>query len=235
MTIETPESFSKVRNEETVHVAVRELKEETYRALKWAGYSWGQSQSMGRMVGVAEIIWGSGISSGLADIKRRFIKQRSPSLTWSSSGVLVNTKGLSVPMAASFAVAISQSKPGLKVFVKGSDFGPEVATAVWDTKVHPDRIFSWGICRESGKNDYSVMPNGDLMMHERSLSIDPSMSRDKKLWFVTCHEERISGDVIMEKKEQVNKMSGAWVQGVKVSKTEWEKLSAISMKYLVPE
>ena len=235
MSIETPVTFSKERNGETVHVAVRELKEETYRALKWAGYSWGQSQSMGRMVGVAEIIWGSGISSGLADIKRRFIKKRSPNLKWSSSGVLLNTKGLSVPMAASFAVAISQSKPGLKVFVKGSDFGPEVATAVWDTKIHPNRIMSWGICRESESKDYSVLPNGDLVVHERLQSIDPIISRDKNLWFVTCHEERIAGDVIIEKKEQVNNMSEAWVQGVKVSKTEWEKLTAISMKYLVPE
>ena len=235
MSIDTPEHFSKQRDDETVHVAVRELKEETYRALKWAGYSWGQSQSMGRMVGVAEIIWGSGIAFGLADIKRRFIKQRSPILKWSSSGVLVNTKGLSVPMAASFAVAISQSKPGLKVFVKGSDFGPEVATAVWDTKVHPDRIFSWGICRESGSNDYSALPNGDLIMHARSQSVDQGMSRDKKLWFVTCHEDQISGEIIMDKKVQDTKMSEAWVQGVKVSKTEWEKLMAISMKYLVPE
>ena len=30
-------------------------------------------------------------------------------------------------------------------------------------------------------------------------------------------------------------MSDAWVEGVKVSKAEWEKLTAFSMKYLVPE
>lgn len=235
MSIDIAKTSAKERNSETVHVAVRELKEETYRALKWAGYSWGQSQSMGRMVGLVEIIWGSGISSGLADIKRRFIKKRSPHLTWSSHGVLLSTKGLSVPMAASFAVALSQSKPGLKVFVKGSDYGPEVAAAVWDTKVHPNRTISWGICRDSQQNDYSVVPNGDLMMHERLQSVEPAMSRDKDLWFVTCHEARISGEVIMDKKVQVSKMNDAWVQGVKVSKAEWEKLTAFSMKYLVPE
>lgn len=235
MSIDIAATSAKERNGDTVHVAVRELKEETYRALKWAGYSWGQSQSMGRMVGVAEIIWGSGISSGLADIKRRFIKKRSPHLTWSSNGVLLSTKGLSAPMAASFAVALSQSKPGLKVFVKGSAYGPEVATAVWDTKIHPNRTISWGICRESQQNDFSVVPNGDLMMHERLQSVEPVMSRDRNVWFVTCHEARVSGEVIMDKKVQVSKMSDAWVQGVKVSKAEWEKLTAISMKYLVPE
>jgi hypothetical protein len=228
-------NFVSKSDEKSVHVAVREIKEESYRALRWAGYSWGQAQSAGRISGVAEIIWGNGISAAVADAKRIFVTKRPVKVKQDSNAVLLNTRGLSTTMAAAFAVAISQSQPDEKVFVKGSNFGPEVAAAVWDVKRKPKKIITWGKSNPENSQDLSIMENGDLVAHSRLKSMEAIPSKFRALWFVICHEESPSGDVIMEKKEQVRKMNQALTQGVEVSKSQWKKLCAKSYKFLVPE
>lgn len=221
--------------EKSVHVAVREIKEESYRALRWAGYSWGQAQSAGRIAGVAEIIWGNGISAALADAQRVFVTKRSAKVIQDSNWVLLNTRGLSTTMAAAFAVAISQAQPDEKVFIKGSKFGPEVAAAVWDTKRKPKKIITWGNSNPKKSKDYSIIESGDLVAHSRLKSMESIPSKFQSLWFVTCHEESPSGDVIMQKKEQAQMVSHALTHGVEVSKSQWAKLGAKSFKFLVPE
>lgn len=228
-------NFTNKSNENSVHVAVREIKEESYRALRWAGYSWGQAQSAGRISGVAEIIWGNGISAAVADAKRIFVTKRPVKVRQDSNSVLLNTRGLSTTMAAAFAVAISQSQPDEKVFVKGSNFGPEVAAAVWDIKRKPKKIITWGKSNPEKSQDLSVMENGDLVSHPRLKSMEAVPSKFRALWFVICHEESPSGDVIMEKKDQVHRVNQALTQGVEVSKSQWKKLGAQSYKFLVPE
>lgn len=222
-------------NKESVHVAVREIKEESYRALRWAGYSWGQAQSAGRISGVAEIIWGNGISAAVADANRVFVTKRTAKVIQNSNWVLLKTRGLSTTMAAAFAVAISQAQPGEKVFIKGSKFGPEVAAAVWDTKRKPQKIITWGNSNPKKSKDYSIIESDDLVIHSRLKSMESIPSKFQSLWFVICHEESPSGDVIMEKKEQAKMVSHALTHGVEVSKSQWAKLGAKSFKFLVPE
>ncbi|CAN2184852.1 hypothetical protein MCETOYE15_00377 [Candidatus Nanopelagicaceae bacterium] len=218
-----------------VHVAVREIKEESYRAMRCAGYSWGQSQSAGRIASVSEIFWGTGISSALSDVRRRFVTKRTPKISRNPNEILVNTRGLSTLMAASFAIALSQSQPEMKVFIKGSDFGPDVAAAIWDTKRVPYRTITWGTGQDSETNDLSVLENGDLVSHSRHITMKSSPKKYASLWFVICHSESISGNIVIRKTEKEERVNNALVSGLDVSKNKWEKLSSESFKYLVAE
>lgn len=220
---------------ERVHVAVREVKEESYRALRWAGYSWGQSQSAGRISSVSEIIWGTGISSAISDVSRRFISQRSIKLIQNTDEIEINTRGLSTIMAASFAIAISQSQPGIKVFIKGSDCGPDVSAAVWDAKRKPDTTISWGKADSSEVTDLSVLENGDLISHLRQESMNSIPKQYSSLWFVMCHSETITGDLILSKKEKEERVDKALISGLDVSQINWQRLTSKSFKFLVPE
>lgn len=220
---------------ERVHVAVREVKEESYRALRWAGYSWGQSQSAGRISSVSEIIWGTGISSAISDVSRRFISQRSIKLMQNTDEIVINTRGLSTIMAASFAIAISQSQPGIKVFIKGSDCGPDVSAAVWDAKRKPDTTISWGKADSSEVTDLSVLENGDLISHLRQESMNSIPKQYSSLWFVMCHSETITGDLILSKKEKEERVDKALISGLDVSQISWQRLTSKSFKFLVPE
>ena len=220
---------------ERVHVAVREVKEESYRALRWAGYSWGQSQSAGRIASVSEIIWGTGISSAISDVSRRFISQRSIKLLQNPHEILINTRGLSTIMAASFAIAISQSQPGIKVFIKGSDCGADVSAAVWDAKRTPDTTISWGKADASGETDLSVLGNGDLISHVRHESMNSIPQQYSSLWFVMCHAKTIMGDLILGKKEREERVDKALISGLDVSQRSWQQLTSKSFKFLVPE
>lgn len=218
-----------------VHVAVREIKEESYRALRWAGYSWGQSQSAGRIASVSEIIWGTGISSSISDVNRRFITKRTLRVIQNPSEILVNTRGISTLMAASFAIALSQSQPGIKVFIKGSDFGPDVAAAVWDAKRKAGRTITWAQGEASGMRDLSVFDNGDLVSHTRHETMRSIPKKYVPLWFVTCHAQPIKGDVVLGNKEREERVDKACIAGLDVSRGKWEQLTSKSFKFLVPE
>jgi hypothetical protein len=57
-------------------VSLREVKEETYRALRAAGYPWGEAQAAGRFVAQAELLWGTGVAMAVADAGRWFVSAR---------------------------------------------------------------------------------------------------------------------------------------------------------------
>lgn len=218
-----------------VHVAVREIKEESYRAMRCAGYSWGQSQSAGRIASVSEIFWGTGISQALSDVRRRFVTRRTPKVTQNLNEILVKTRGVSTLMAASFAIALSQSHPEKKVFIKGSDFGPDVAAAVWDTKRVPNQTITWGSADASETKDLSVLENGDFVSHLRHKTMTSTSKKYASLWFVISHSETISGNVVIGKKEKEERMNKALISGLDVSRSKWEQLSSESFKFLVAE
>lgn len=228
-------NFEKRDSKDLVHVAVREIKEETYRALRWAGYSWGQAQSAGRIATVSEIIWGNGITSTVSDVNRKLVRRRSSKLTQTHNAIVLNTRGVSTIMAAAFAVAISQSQPGTKVFVKGSHFGPDVAAAVWDTKYKSHNIITWGAGQSSGLEDLSVLENGDLVSHVRLNSMLSIPSKYNSLWFVICHPDSPSGTLVLGKQEQEDLIKKSLVDGLEVSQNNWIKLTSKSYKFLVAE
>ena len=235
MKLDAVSNSQKKFTHERVHVAVREIKEESYRAMRSAGYSWGQSQSAGRIASVSEIFWGTGISQVISDVGRRFVTRRTPKVIRNSNEMLVNTRGVSTLMAASFAIALAQSQPGKKVFIKGSDFGPDVAAAVWDTKRVPNQTISWGSGDASETKDLSVLENGDFVSHLRHKTMTSTPKKYASLWFVICHSESISGNVVIGKKEKEERVNKALVSGLYVSRSKWEQLSSESFKFLVPE
>lgn len=224
-----------ISSSDLVHVAVREIKEESYRALRWAGYSWGQSQSAGRITSVSEIIWGTGISSAISDVNRNFITKRNLKVTQNPGEILVNTRGISTLMAASFAIALSQSCPEMKVFIKGSDFGPDVAAAVWDAKRKAGRTITWAKGEASDLSDLSVLDNGDLVSHSRHESMISIPKKYASLWFVTCHSESIIGNEVLRHREKEERVEKACISGLDVSRSKWQRLTSKSYKFLVPE
>jgi len=224
-----------VPTRDRVHVAVREIKEESYRAMRCAGFSWGQSQSAGRIASVSEIFWGTGISSVLSDVRWRLIKKRAPKFTQNIDEIVIDTRGMSALLAASFAIALSQSRPEMKVFIQGSRFGPDVAAAVWDAKRLPNMTITWGKGIGSETKDHSVLANGDLVSHSRYETMKPISKKYSSLGFIVSHSESISGNLILGKKEMGVRVNKALVGGVEVSQSAWHELSLKSYKYLVAE
>ena len=113
-------------------VSLREVKEESYRALRAIGYSWGQAQVAGRVAGVSQVLWGTGISAIVLDADRFMAARRSPRVTSSQSNVRINAKGTKFPTFAPLAFALALGKPNTEIFFKGAALTKEFATALWD-------------------------------------------------------------------------------------------------------
>lgn len=201
-------------------VSVRELREESYRALRARGYEWGQAQAASRIAAEAQVLWGNGLRAIEHDCKRLLGKRRLPV---SSDGGLIANRGSSFaiwgPMAASLAVAHSPSA----IKIKGVVCSETMATAFWDLDEFSS--WSWG----DGQCEFAIDSNGDLIGKSASSSNKTSV-KIKKL------SEAGSGfRVLLSAAERKQKLSDSLTSGVEVNSERWAALKKHSWKFLVPE
>lgn len=214
-----------------MRVSFREAKEESYRALRAGGYSWGISQTAGRLAGVAQVLWGTGVRAVATDASR----WRKRTLTHRRRGnnIIVSTRGLSWAISGPPAVAAALGNPGCVVWLKGSPLGPELAAAVWDMATPPGATVSWGSRTHAGWTRYHLADEGSLWQHVGS-EPEPLPPHRSVSAFITV-SEAVTGDIALSLADRSTLMSDALHSGVSVAIPEWEKLMSRARKFLVPE
>lgn len=214
-----------------MRVSFREAKEESYRALRAGGYSWGISQTAGRLAGVAQVLWGTGVRAVAADASRW--PRRTLTHRRRGTNIIVSTRGLSWAISGPPAVAAALGNPGCVVWLKGSPLGPELAAAVWDMVTPPGATVSWGSRTHGGWMRYHLADDGSLWQHIGSepVSLPPQRSVSA---FITA-SEAVTGDIALSVADRSTLMSDALRSGVSVATPEWEKLMSRARKFLVPE
>lgn len=215
-------------------VSVREVKEETYRALRAAGYPWGEAQAAGRLVASAEVTWGTGISMAIADASRWFVSRRGMHMTTGPSGVRISDRrNTSAAIVGNHAVAVALGRPGMSVRVRGDQGVQEVAAAVWDLQTHGAPLV-WGRIREGAIGGFSVDDVGNLYAHD---SIPPEFAGPrlgKREWFLK-QAELPGGRLVMTAEHRQQCAITASRHGVVVNPDQWAKLMRQSRKFLVAE
>jgi len=211
-------------------VSLREVKEESYRALRAIGYSWGQAQVAGRVAGVSQVLWGTGISAIALDANRFLGSRRPPKVTASESAVRINAKGTKFPTFAPLAFALALGKPNSEISFKNAALTKEIATALWDIEEESAGTFFWGSqTRGSSKVaiGYSVT-DGALYQHG-----DPSTA-SPKTWSLS-RQVMPEGKLLISLQARREAIEQSLRSGVVVDPAEWSALKKISWKFLVPE
>jgi hypothetical protein len=211
-------------------VSLREVKEESYRALRAIGYSWGQAQVAGRVAGVSQVLWGTGISAIVLDADRFMAARRSPRVTSSQSNVRINAKGTKFPTFAPLAFALALGKPNTEIFFKGAALTKEFATALWDIEEDSTDTFFWG-SQTGGSSRHAVgysVTDGELYQHG-----DPS-SGSPKTWSLS-RQAMPAGKLVLSLQARQEAVAQSLRSGVVVDPFEWSALKKLSWKFLVPE
>jgi len=217
----------------TTRVSFREVKEESYRALRQAGYSWGMAQVAGRCAGVAQVLWGSGVSAVLRDANRWGVVARPPRSKTTGDTVVISARGMSWAMVGPLAVAVALGNKRPVVWVRGALAGPELAATVWDLRSTTGESLVWGSKSSAGWAGFEVTPAGDLhssgVPHTR-IGAAPSGAS----WFV-CAGEGEPGGVILSGSDKAAQLGDAHREGVSIAESEWAALERLARKFLVPE
>ena len=211
-------------------VSLREVKEESYRALRAIGYSWGQAQVAGRVAGVSQVLWGTGISAIVLDADRFMAARRSPRVTSSQSNVRINAKGTKFPTFAPLAFALALGKPNTEIFFKGAALTKEFATALWDIEEDSTDTFFWG-SQTGGSSRHAVgysVTDGELYQHGEPLTASP------KTWSLS-RQAMPAGKLVLSLQARQEAVAQSLRSGVVVDPFEWSALKKISWKFLVPE
>ena len=211
-------------------VSLREVKEESYRALRAIGYTWGQAQVAGRVAGVSQVLWGTGISAIVSDGARFMGSRRLPRVTASEPNVRINAKGTKYPTFAPLAFALALGKPNSEVHFKGANLTKEFATALWDIEEESTGTFFWGsLTKGSAKHavGYSVT-EGALYQHGDPLSVSP------KTWLLS-RQVMPAGKLLLPLQTRREAIEQSLRSGVVVDPFEWSALKKLSWKFLVPE
>jgi len=211
-------------------VSLREVKEESYRALRAIGYTWGQAQVAGRVAGVSQVLWGTGISAIVLDADRFMAARRSPRVTSSQSNVRINAKGTKFPTFAPLAFALALGKPNTEIFFKGAALTKEFATALWDIEEDSTDTFFWG-SQTGGSSRHAVgysVTDGELYQHG-----DPS-SGSPKTWSLS-RQAMPAGKLVLSLQARQEAVAQSLRSGVVVDPFEWSALKKLSWKFLVPE
>lgn len=215
-------------------VSVREVKEETYRALRAAGYPWGEAQAAGRLVAQAELLWGTGVAMVVADAGRWFVTRRTLRMTTGESGVrITDNRRTSAVIVGNHAVAVALGRPGICVRVRGRQAVREVATAVWDLQTTGAPIV-WGSVRDGVISGYSVDDAGNLYAHDDIPGEFAGPSLGEREWFLR-QAELPGGRLLMTTEHRQQCGVTAARHGVAVDPDEWATLMRRSRKFLVAE
>lgn len=214
-------------------MSFREVKEESYRALRRAGYSWGMAQVAGRCAGVAQVVWGTGVSAVVRDATRCGVVARPPRSKTIGDTVVISARGMSWAMVGPLAVAVALGKNRPVVWVRGAWAGPELAATVWDVASTRTEPVVWGTQSSTGWVGFQVTPAGDLLSsgvpHARIGAAPRGAS-----WFV-CVGEGEPGEVIVSSTDKAAQLVDAHREGVSIAETDWAALERLARKFLVPE
>ena len=217
----------------TVRVSFREVKEESYRALRAAGYSWGIAQTAGRLAGAAQVLWGTGISVVNRDASRWVAPRSLFGVRRGAEHILLNSRGLSWAVTGPFAVAAVLGNPATAAWVSGSKVGAEFAVAIWDMKIKISHTIAWGLHGRSGWEGFQLTPAGDLHQLHANTAPPGEAPRGAR-WSLRVSEES-AGNVVLSAIERDEKLSAAHRDGVAIEKREWRALQRRARKFLVAE
>jgi hypothetical protein len=207
-------------------VSLREITEESYRALRAAGYSWGQAQIAGRISGVSQVLWGTGISAIVADATRFLGARRLPKAVSNDSFSNINAKGSKFPSFAPLGFAVALGKPNNEVFFQKAALTKDIACALWDIEQDSADSFFWGN-QDPTPSGYSLS-KGDLYEHG-----NPWESKSTS-WSLT-RKIMPEGKLLLSKNMRRELIEESLRSGVAVDKAQWAALKKMSWKFLVPE
>ena len=217
----------------TTRVSFREVKEESYRALRAGGYPWGVAQMAGRLAGVAQVVWGTGVGSVTSDAKRWMGGKRLVTSHRMGSDVVVNSRGSSWLLSGPVAVTAALTTPGRVVWVKGEPLGPELAAVMWDMVTPPNVGLTWGAYSAGQWRVHHLTAQGDLLVSDASQPPGKPPGKSAKNFVTQSAAE--SGDVVFRAEDRTQLLTEALSLGVAVAAPTWEQLMTHSRKFLVPE
>ena len=207
-------------------VSLREVNEESYRALRAAGYSWGQAQIAGRISGVSQVLWGTGVSATVADAKRFLGARRLPKVVSSDSLSSIDAKGTKFLSFAPLGFAVALGKPNTQVVFRNAPLVKEFACALWDIDQDSPESFFWGN-QDSTPVGYSLS-KGNLYEHG-----NPLESKTTR-WSLT-RQVVSEGKLLLSGQMRHELIENSLRSGVEVDKAQWAVLKKMSWKFLVPE
>ena len=213
-------------------VSNREVKEETYRALRAKGYDWGRAGAAGRITDLLQVIWGEGLSAIVPVLRRAPWQARAVQVRGQAPTLHVDAKGLGVALAGPSIVALALGSPGATISVSGLPCGPALAAAVWDLGLEPATPVWWGVERGGQIDGYLVDSSGAL--HQVGAGCGQGSRRHTRRFSVGTGEQPTSAVVVGADRLR-HKISEALRTGVAVTPNQWRALMAIAGKFLVPE
>ncbi len=213
-------------------VSFREVKEESYRAFRSAGYSWGQAQAMGRIAGAMQVLWGTGISAVTQDARRWVAASRIPRVRAGKTGQTVSSRGLSIVGLSLTLATRAVARPDDALWVRSAKPSREFAVALWDLDLRSGPTIFWGSHSQQSTSGYSLDAAGNLQEHlvldGDSLGLGPPRTG---MW--VRGGSATGGNVVLAADERRVRMAEALVSGVSIDSSEWAVLSRLSRKFLV--
>lgn len=205
-------------------VSLREVKEESYRALRFLGYSWGQAQVAGRVAGMAQVLWGTGITAILADSKRLLGSKRLPvTNSIDRNTIALRARGTQFTTFGPMAAALVMTGVNISVEVSQAEISKEFATSFWDLDLQTDVY--WG---SGGSFAGYSLRSGDLYSHGAA-------ALGKGLRWQIGHGVVTDGELVLSAEDRKDQISNSLRNGVVVDPVQWAALKKLSWKFLVPE
>lgn len=223
-----------MKGEKQMHVSFREVKEEGYRALRVAGFGWGQAQAGGRIAGTMEAIWGTGIRELINESSSLF-KPRKVSVVNRNDVTLMNTHRMSQILGASAAMALAEGDKSIPVVVRGTVFGPQLAAALWDMTFDPSFSTVWGQNVKGKVNAYCLSKRGDLLKVTSDVEIGKLSELKNRGWWLIKSSADFEGEIILSAETRRDLLLAATQRGVAVDDKEWDQLKKKSTAFLVAE
>jgi hypothetical protein len=228
MTASTQDQLSLTR------VSFREVKEESYRALRSAGYSWGQAQAIGRIAGAMQVLWGTGVSAVTQDARRWAAASRIPRVRAGKTGYTVSPRGLSTVGLGLILATRAAARPDDVLWVRPAKPSREFAAALWDLDMQSGPTVLWGFHSSQSTSGYSLDAAGNLREHS-SLDGDRMGLGAFRSGMWVRGGSATGGNVVLAADERRFRMAEALVSGVSIDSHEWAALARLSRKFLVPE
>lgn len=201
-------------------VSVRELREESYRALRARGYEWGQAQAASRIAAEAQVLWGNGLSAIEMECARFMGKRRLP--VSKAKGVIAN-RGSSFVIWAPMAASLAVSNAPEATTILGVRCSDTLAAAFWDLDEFSS--WSWG----DGQCHFAIDSKGNLIGGAGSGAKKTSIKIDKSFGSNSDFQVLLTAD---QRKQALRE---SLTNGVEVNTDSWTALKKQSWKFLVPE
>ncbi len=215
-------------------VSVREVKDASYRALRVAGYSWGEAQFAGRVAATAEVLWATGVADVSQDAMRWRVRGRHPKITRAAHTLsLKDPRKTSAVIVGSHATALALGHIDQIVHVEGSVNLRNVAAVIWD--IEPTGApMVWGCTKGKNPECYSVDGLGNLYQNPDLSQLLPELHTRKSGWFIIA-ESVVGGELILSVSDREKRINESLRRGVQVDSHGWRSLQKSARKFLVPE